>query len=253
MSLAVIQPIQMYEPYNGIKLANSEIARPFNIRSDWHHIRLGVRMVWTTGSATTVSDIHLTMGVCSGSNLYYSNDCGHFAGWQWYGNPSYYENAGSAYRRYASNTVRTIKKIGATQTQFSSDVDAQNTFFICEYAVEASQNKAAMIFMDLTRPTDANGNSVASGSYTGSFYKDWNISGLNDSVHTELDFLACLPVGSPVSITSPTYWGNSGVTPHYFNIDETTDGYFNSVYIGWDKENPNPEIKISHIGVAIID
>lgn len=251
MSAPVILPTIQNAPVNSIALRNSQIVRPFYVTPAWTRLRVGIRFMMTSGS-TTNTDItgtpRLTLGFCSGSNIYGDLNGGHFAGVQTNGYMSYVSN-GASYNIAANYTgiVRTLKKIGAVETIFSNDIETGNTYFAHDRATYT--DKCNIIFFDLTRPQGPGlSGSLASGSYTGSYGRPYNWTDLNYFKWSENEFLTQLATPSPSFLQGQWATLNAGT----FYINEIQDGYFDSVYVSWDREFPDSELRILNIGIAVL-
>lgn len=251
MSAPVILP-NVTVTMNAFTLRNSQISRPFAVTPAWKTLRVGVRLVMTTGSSAQ-TDItgtpRFTLGFSSGSNLYGDPTSGHFAGVQTNGYFNYASNAGSYNNsnNYCA-IVRTLKKVGAVETIFNADIETSNTFFVHDRPT-SSPAKCTSIFFDLTRPQGVGlSGSLASGSYTGSYWRHFDWTGLNYFTVLESEWLTQVGSASPVFV-QPQFGVVSAGT---FYINEVQDGYFDSVYVSWDREFPDPEIKITHMAVAVI-
>lgn len=239
-------------PWIAITLRNSQIARPVDIPIGWKTLRVGIRCSITSGSSGTISGTpRFTLGFCSGSALYGDVTTGHFAGIQTNSATLAYVSNGLTYNTCANYAaaIRTLKKVGTLETQFSSDIESSNTFFVNDRP--AMWWKKSILYFDLTRPTDSNNSgSVPSGSYSVGYGRctDWQSSGYFNI--SEMTFLKELGSQSPdVNTGGWTYSANVGT----MNIDETVDGYFDSVYVSWDREGGSSELKIEQIGVAIFN
>lgn len=251
MSVPVVQPLVIGANL-GVTLRNSQVARQFSITPAWKTLRLGIRFVFTSGSSGTITGTpRFTLGFCSGSDLFGDATTGHFAGIQTNDANMLYVSNGTSYNN-ASNyagTIRTLKKIGATETQFTADIEGANTFFVHERSSMTLLNKCSVIFFDLARPPGTNNSgSLASGSYTGSYgrWTDWQSS--NYFVAAENEFLTQLASTSPTFAAAAWSYTSAGT----FYINETQDGYFDSVNVSWNHESPDSELKLMNIGVAVI-
>lgn len=249
MSVPVILPTVTLA-MNTFTLRNSQIARPFSITPAWRTIRVGVRMVMTTGSSAQ-SDItgtpHFTLGFCSGSNLYGDLNSGHFVGVQTNGYMNYGSNSIYNSNNYTS-VVRTLKKIGAVETVFSGDIENGNCFFVHDRS-NYSPTKASVWFFDLTRPQGPGlSGSLASGSYTGSFWRNTDWASNAYFQVNEPEWVTQVASNTPALINGQ--WGY--VSAGTFLINEVQDGYFDSAYVAWDREFPDPEIKITHFAVTVL-
>lgn len=233
-----------------LDLRNSQIARSFSITPAWKTLRLGIKYVFTSGSNTNIINTpRLTIGFCSGSALYNDAVTGHFAGIQTNNAtmPYYSDAATYAIAANYSATIRTLKKVGSVETQFSANIESTNTWHCHDR--NSINYKTSVIYFDLTRPTGPNNSgSYASGTYTANYGRNTDYGNSNYFNIQEPEFLIQLASSTPkINVGGWTY-GSAGT----FLINEIQDGYFDSVNISWDHENPDSEVKIKSLGIAVL-
>ena len=231
-----------------ITLRNSQVARPFNINPLWSRIRVGIVFSFTTGSSSTPSgNPRMTVGFCSGSNLYGDVNCGHFVGFQTNGAMSWNSASTHNYIGFDWTVVRAIKKVAGVETVITANVESATMYATSEnWRNMGPKNSIWMV--DLQRPNGSNGSgSVASGSYNAIWYRHGGYSSAGNFVFTDGQFLSEMVSTSPGTVI--TQLGGYSTTAQ---IDEINNGRFDSVYVGWERENPDPELKIQTIAVAVL-
>ena len=252
MSAPIVLPIYNNNSGSsyGITLRNSQVARPFNIPSLWTRIRLGLVFSFTTGSSANPSGTpRFTIGFCSGSNLYGDVNCGHFAGLQNNGVMSWNSQSAYFYHGYDFTVVRAIKKVAGVETAMITDIETGTNYTPSENWRNSGPRNSVW-FVDLQRPTGSAGSgSVASGSYTIYWTRHTTYSAGGNFIFTDGQFLSEMVSTSPGTTIAQltTLTG----TP-FCQIDEINNGYFDRVYIGWDRENPDPELKIQTVALSIL-
>ncbi len=246
------QPIIQYayrqgspDTHSCITIRNSEIARQFQIDSKWTQIRVAFQIVFTTGSAFQglAGSPKLTFGLLSGSALYTDPLCGHFTGFQSIGT-TWTTFSGSNQMGIYTGPWRNSLKYMGTETNPNGNIFAGTNLYVCmEHTITPLHS--TVIYWDVLRP------SSKTGTYT---FTTWGNSTINNSAsiaYSDFDVLKEI-----MSITPSTNGPFTNFTQVYSNytmtINEKDSGSFDHVYVGWDREYPNPELKILNVAIALM-
>ena len=247
------QPIVQYayrhgspETHSCITLRNSEVARPFQIDSRWTQIRVAFQYIFTTGSAFQglAGSPKLTFGLLSGSALYTDPSCGHFVGFQsicttW----NTYSGSNNQMGLYSSPWKNILKYMGTETNPGNNIFSGMNIYHCMEHTIIPLHS--TLIYWDVLRPLSKN------GTYT---FITWGNNTSNNSAscaYTDSDILK--EIMSITPSTSGPFTTFSQIYSNYtMTINERDSGSFDHVYMGWDREYPNPEVKILNIAIAIM-
>jgi len=230
-----------------ITLKNGEISRQFLVDSNWVKLRIITTVTLTTGStfAPITGNPKLIFGLLSGSVLYSSASSGHFFGVKTMC-PSTTNIDYSNYIRCqdfggSSNYAQIILKTGslAPETMLQS---VNNDMYISTESQYTPLHSSLLAF-DILRP------SSKSGSYNYKFYYNYNYS--NVLAHTFTDF-EILRTAAYDSLPTDGVYALTQNLSSTANINERDNGQFDRIYVGWNREYPDPDLKILTMLVSVL-
>lgn len=219
-----------------IVLSNSNFARQWDssIGTSWSRIRIGCRISIRDSGANLTGTPEFILGICSGtSNIYQDATTTHWTGLRTI-DPTWTRTAGPpAWYNMATATSNPVaaKKVGTTKT------NSATTAWLGIHAADATTENRSALFVDITK---------GSPNFSFNFIaKDTGGAG-DDSLASFYAFLQ-----NPSQTV--TDWTNhkssiTGGGAFSLAIDEATNGFFDSVNIGWNRTTP--EIEISDLVVV---
>ncbi len=231
-----------------ITLKNSEISRQFLIDSSWQKIRIGVTVTFTTGStfANMGGTPKLIFGFLSGSILYSSASSGQFFGVKTMtANTGIIDNGSYLNRCQVFGSTPSwaqfILKTGSIAPETTISTNNDDIYIAAES--QYTPLHSSILAFDLSRP------SSKSGSYTYTFYHNYNYGNVLDHTFTDAEILRTAAYASLPTDGVYTQTRNYSST---VNINERDNGQFDRIYIGWNREYPDPDLKILTMFVSLL-
>jgi len=237
MSAAIIE---YWGEENSVVLANSSIARPISLPTNWTTINIGLLYGFTTGSNTNMaSSPRLSFGLCSGGTAIMGDvSASLFIGVQNNTTLTYVSSSANNAEVYSSATWRYIKRIGTTDTVSSDPVAGSSIIWIPKY------NKKTLNFLKISRV-------LGDDTYTFVYYFNNAYNAAAYGLFTETSLLRELSSTVPaVLATEGVITAASSLT---LEVDEATYGTLDHINIVWDREEPgNANLIVYAAGVSVL-
>lgn len=198
-----------------IQMANSQWARTLTIGTTWNVLRVGVRMHMATIGANLTGTPRLFIGMCAGTtNIFGDATTTHAVGMVT--NASVWtDNAGGGY--FDASFFSPAKRVGST-------LSTGTAFGQTLIAAPASAANRNLFFIDITK-----------GSPNFSFRHFGQATGVTTDV-SAATFLTQMESVTP-SLANHTFYGAQTLA-----VDETADGFLDSVCIAFDRVSTPIEI-----------
>jgi hypothetical protein len=216
----------------GIKLPNGSVGRRISLPPTWK--RLGVSLLYnlTTGSNVNVTGTpRFSMGLTSGSQLIGDANIGHWYGFQTNAITMTYGSASVSTASYYSISVVSEYKIINNTSSFGSDLENSTGYFMTNENPLGMALLQWVVYRDGTSYNQFYGRHVSDGTERMTYNK----------------FLLSLQSTAINSLF--TNWLYGSTIPE--TITESTNGYFDTINVAWNREHPDPEFIIWAIGVSI--
>lgn len=192
---------------NAISMVNSQFARTLTIGTTWNVIRVGLRLHMGTTGADLTGTPRFFVGLSKGTtNIFGDSTTDHAVGMV--SAAATWTNGGTYY--YDGSLFKPAKRVSTTLT-------VGTTFGQSVIASPATSANRCLCFIDITK-----------GSPNFSFKHFCQATATTTDVSVAT-FMAQMEASTP-SLAQHTYYG-----PQTLAVDESVDGYLDSVCVAWDR------------------